>query len=168
MKGKRKEIIYGEHGPTNYGWHARIVTRCRELGMSTTGLMKMGLGRDTTLAVCSDWGAYFTKRKSNASHQSSKWGEQIDNNCPETQEDIKDVIRRAQGNCECCGRHYDDVYNDPSLKRPLNRMCIDHDHETGAVRAYLCGVCNMAEGLFAHDPEAILRVHEYLVREFQK
>lgn len=43
-----------------------------------------------------------------------------------------------------------------------NRLGIDHDHKTQAVRGLLCRKCNMALGLFCEDPRIINRAAEYL------
>ncbi len=130
--------------------------------MGLKNLEALGLGNGSMIAGRTDWERYFNRRALTADHAASKHSRQIDNTCKKTQEKIKEVIHQAKGYCECCGRHYDEVYNDPKLKRPLNRMCIDHCHDTGEIRAYLCGLCNMAEGLFAHDPEALLVLYEHM------
>ena len=41
---------------------------------------------------------------------------------------------------------------------------IDHDHETGKVRAVLCIYCNAALGAFKDDPAIVRRAAEYLRR----
>lgn len=49
---------------------------------------------------------------------------------------------------------------------PLSRdryTHIDHDHETGAVRALLCHNCNMAVGHVRENPEIALAVAEYIL-----
>jgi len=45
----------------------------------------------------------------------------------------KDLADYQGGKCACC---------DTKLVRPM----LDHNHETGLVRATLCGKCNTAEG----------------------
>jgi hypothetical protein len=56
--------------------------------------------------------------------------------------DIDDI----PDHCEVCGE-------EPVGKA---RMCVDHDHDTGAFRGYLCALCNSALGMAKDDP-AILR-----------
>jgi hypothetical protein len=42
------------------------------------------------------------------------------------------------------------------------KLCVDHDHETGAVRGLLCGTCNRAAGLVKDNPENLERLAAYL------
>lgn len=56
------------------------------------------------------------------------------------------VVQR--GLCDLCGR--------PEAEARGGRLCVDHDHASGAVRALLCHDCNTALGKFQDDP-ALLR-----------
>lgn len=57
-----------------------------------------------------------------------------------------------------------------TCRRPLaldaksvkGRPHIDHDHETGSIRAILCGPCNTALGLVNDSPEILRRMADYL------
>jgi hypothetical protein len=42
------------------------------------------------------------------------------------------------------------------------RLCVDHDHETGVVRALLCTRCNKSLGGFQDDPALLRKAAEYL------
>jgi hypothetical protein len=41
-------------------------------------------------------------------------------------------------------------------------LCVDHDHETGKVRALLCRRCNKALGGFRDDPQLLVNAARYL------
>jgi hypothetical protein len=68
----------------------------------------------------------------------------------------QDMALRAKG-CAICGAHPDD--EDYRLQRGLH---IDHDHETGAVRAALCADCNNGLGRFFDDPARLRVAADYL------
>lgn len=44
----------------------------------------------------------------------------------------------------------------------MAKVCVDHDHETGAVRGLLCNGCNSGLGMFRDDTATMLRAVEYL------
>jgi len=66
-----------------------------------------------------------------------------------SEEDL--AMLEAQGACPIC-------------ERIGQRMEIDHDHSTGAVRARLCSRCNGALGQFLDDPRLLRRAIAYLER----
>lgn len=43
-------------------------------------------------------------------------------------------------------------------------LCLDHDHQTGAFRGWLCFHCNTGLGKLGDDEAAVLRVLRYLRR----
>lgn len=59
-----------------------------------------------------------------------------------------------KGLCAICG-------NPPGPHRSLS---VDHDHETGKVRALLCGPCNRGLGHFRDNPRLLASAVEYLKR----
>lgn len=47
-------------------------------------------------------------------------------------------------------------------KRHKERLCVDHDHETGKVRGLLCHNCNRALGLLQDKPELMRKAANYV------
>ena len=45
-----------------------------------------------------------------------------------------------------------------------SKWCVDHDHETGAVRGLLCRECNLGLAAFRESPTALRRAAGYLER----
>jgi hypothetical protein len=56
---------------------------------------------------------------------------------------------RQSGLCKICG-----------LKK---KLCIDHDHATGKVRALLCGTCNTGLGMFKDSLGLLRTAGQYLL-----
>ena len=48
------------------------------------------------------------------------------------------------------------------------QFCLDHDHETGFVRGYLCDPCNRALGLFRDEPYILQAAIDYLEHSHQR
>lgn len=67
------------------------------------------------------------------------------------------MILEQDGKCAVCS----DAPNPdgPRNQRVLN---IDHDHETGKVRALLCYNCNLGLGRFFDDPVRLEKAAAYL------
>ena len=63
-------------------------------------------------------------------------------------------------NCECCGEH--------KSKYRHNRLNLDHDHQTGEFRGWLCGACNRGLGNLGDDLEGVLQALAYLKRHYEK
>jgi len=61
-----------------------------------------------------------------------------------TLEDRQRMFEEQNGCCAICGTHQS------NLEKGLY---VDHDHETGVVRALLCFMCNIGLGGFKDDPE---------------
>lgn len=62
-----------------------------------------------------------------------------------------------EGKCKICR-------GPPTIKR--RRLSVDHDHQTGRVRALLCGACNTMIGLAREQPALLQAAIEYL-KEFK-
>ena len=70
------------------------------------------------------------------------------------------------GVCKCCGEPETDGPQGrcaSKKKEPgeIANLTVDHSHETGDVRALLCGKCNKALGIMKEDPERIQKLKEY-------
>lgn len=61
--------------------------------------------------------------------------------------------RDVPGNCECCGR----------APRPGKGLYLDHDHESGAFRGWLCHSCNAGVGLLGDTSRGVARALAYLL-----
>jgi hypothetical protein len=70
-----------------------------------------------------------------------------------SQDDYERMLARQDSGCAICKRP-------PS---PTASLHVDHDHETGRVRALLCVSCNNALGSFQEDPEIVRRARSYLL-----
>ncbi len=44
------------------------------------------------------------------------------------------------------------------------KPCVDHDHQTGAVRGMLCSTCNTALGMLGDDAAGVQAAADYLAR----
>lgn len=71
-----------------------------------------------------------------------------------TVEDYKKLFERQGGVCAICRK----TCNRSNSKR----LCVDHDHVTGAVRGLLCFKCNVGLGRFDDDVLTIDRAISYL------
>jgi Recombination endonuclease VII len=58
------------------------------------------------------------------------------------------------GVCDICG--------EPPTEK--HRLDMDHDHQTGAFRGWLCNACNTSLGRFKDDPALLRAAADYLDR----
>ena len=70
--------------------------------------------------------------------------------------DGQDLWKSQRGMCAICSK-------DLSAERVRDVM-LDHCHQTGRVRGWLCRRCNSALGLFCDSPERVRAALEYLSR----
>lgn len=61
------------------------------------------------------------------------------------------LLERQGGRCASCARP----------PKPGKRLHVDHDHETGMVRALLCNACNIALGLLEENADFLWRLSDY-------
>jgi hypothetical protein len=61
-----------------------------------------------------------------------------------------------------------DVTHCPICKRSREEIGrsfhLDHDHETGELREFVCGPCNQGLGLYGDDPDRLIAAAMYLMR----
>jgi len=70
-----------------------------------------------------------------------------------TLEDYELMFNNQNGACAICKRHQSHF---------VKALAVDHDHETGKVRALLCEFCNTAIGLLQDNPDIILEASNYV------
>jgi hypothetical protein len=70
-----------------------------------------------------------------------------------TPEQYAQQMENQGGGCDICGS--------PPGER---RLCVDHCHETGKVRALLCITCNTGLGAFKDSPKLLLVAAKYILR----
>ena len=63
------------------------------------------------------------------------------------------------GCCDICGRHQTEFQN---------RLAVDHDHETGAVRSLLCASCNSGIGKLGDDIATVREALNYLIKHSEE
>jgi hypothetical protein len=66
---------------------------------------------------------------------------------------LPEPTRPAPVVCECCGRA---PYN--------SNLVLDHDHQTGAFRGWLCNQCNLGLGQIGDTLDSVERLRAYLLR----
>ena len=78
--------------------------------------------------------------------------------------------------CDICGKSEDDLpasfagagHGNKGKSRRITPWRLDHCHETGEFRGFLCNNCNIAWGRFMDDPEILLNAIAYLQGHKQK
>ena len=73
-----------------------------------------------------------------------------------THEDYASMLLAQDSKCAVCGIEQKFCEN--------QRLAVDHDHDTGLVRALLCKKCNQALGLLQDSSEFAKKAAEYLIR----
>lgn len=73
-----------------------------------------------------------------------------------SQERFEAMLAEQDGRCAIC--------RSPDWPGKGNFPNVDHNGETGKVRALLCGNCNKGIGLLGHDPARLRAAAEYLER----
>lgn len=65
------------------------------------------------------------------------------------------LMRSQDGKCADCERPFANLESPP---------CVDHDHDTGRVRALLCNACNLRIGMAHHSVDELIRDVIYLLK----
>jgi len=92
-------------------------------------------------AVKKEMSAYYRDR-----HLMSKYGI--------THSDYTEMLEKQEGKCAICGIEEKYCEN--------QRLAVDHNHETGQVRALLCKKCNQAIGLLQDNASFAWNAYRYL------
>lgn len=66
------------------------------------------------------------------------------------------MLSAQGGGCAACGA--------TTLQARRRYLDVDHDHQSGRVRALLCSPCNTALGLLREDPTRIEKLRAYAMR----
>lgn len=74
-----------------------------------------------------------------------------------TEDEYDALVERADGRCEACGR------TPVGRTHQESTLHIDHNHQTGEVRGFLCMQCNVTLGLLRDDPARLRRLIDYLL-----
>lgn len=72
--------------------------------------------------------------------------------------DYNALMKAQNGQCAICGKE-----ETRKLKGKLMRLCLDHNHETGKIRALLCHDCNSGLGKFYDSPDILTKAAIYLM-----
>lgn len=135
----------------------KLIARCKICKMIDSRATK-SKNKEHYLSYSRD---YAKKRKSTTggylaiinNHMRSRYGI--------TLEDYGRLFNSQSGKCAICPFEGVDYIAAPYASRK-NRLHVDHDHETGAIRGLLCGHCNAAIGLMGDDPIRMRKASDYL------
>lgn len=63
----------------------------------------------------------------------------------------KELLESVNNQCEVCGS--------------TDKLCVDHCHNTGAVRGILCNACNTGIGQLGDTAESVFKAYMYLLNK---
>lgn len=90
--------------------------------------------------------------KGNRKYQEKRHEWSLMSNYGLTLDQYYDMFEAQQGRCKICWH--------PETRHP--NLCVDHDHQTGAVRGLLCHACNRVLGSIKEDTEILHEMIRYL------
>lgn len=76
-----------------------------------------------------------------------------------TYEQYSKLLVQQNFRCKICQRRESDIH---PISGRTKYLCVDHDHDTGKVRALLCESCNKLLGFAKENPEILMRAFDYL------
>jgi len=98
----------------------------------------------------------FTSKATNKRHPICKQCRQIHRKfVREAQAYYQDILQQQNNMCAICGISADES---------LDKLIIDHNHETLTVRGVVCSYCNKGLGFFKDSPTRLAMAIEYLVK----
>ena len=71
--------------------------------------------------------------------------------------EYENLLKMQKHKCGVCG-----ASGSIGRGKKVTRLCVDHDHLTGAVRGLLCSKCNAAIGLLKDDSEIIKKAVKWV------
>lgn len=126
---------------------------CKECGSEKplTAFNKNSKMRDGRLNTCRPCHTA-ARRASYCSETNRKYA--LKKNYGITPEEYGRMLDQQGGECRICGL--------PESAGRYGRLCVDHCHKTGDVRALLCSECNAGLGKFQDDPRLMLAAIDFL------
>lgn len=102
-----------------------------------------------------------TKRnqEKHAKDPDAMWSRHLKSKYGITPDAYNEMFAKQGGCCDICGDHQTEF---------TRRLCVDHDHETGAVRSLLCGPCNTGIGQFGDDIATVREALNYLIKHSEE
>lgn len=93
------------------------------------------------------------KKKHYLSNPDATWRSNLKNKYGITADEYHEMLTTQASGCAVCGH-----IPGPGEKR----LCVDHDHETDAVRDLLCNWCNLSLGWAEEEPHRLRALAEYI------
>lgn len=72
-------------------------------------------------------------------------------------EEYEEMLIDQEGVCAICG-----CEETNNTRGKINRLCIDHNHDSGEVRGLLCHKCNVGIGNLKEDIDILINAIKYL------